>query len=619
MRKPVLTGFLAMLSVTTALPASLSTPQQDVRVNHSSERSNFDTLRIHEALPPNLRIDKDLGLSESRTPQRTLFLLLAPTTWRQYKVYILLGVAVLVLQMALIISLVAQIDRRKRTERAIREREEQFRQFASTAPVLVWMSSADKVCTLFNRFWLDFSGRSMDIALGNGWAEGVHPEDTQNCMDVYMQAFGRREEFSTEYRLRRRDGEYRWVLDTGVPRFNPDLSFAGYIGACIDVTERKRVAQELRAKEERNKQIARFYSVAMVVNQGVTEKNVLFNEGFTTMFGYTKEDVPDIDRWWRMAYPDENYRTEIKIKWQERVEEADGNHAEIDLMEARVRCKDGSTRDIEFHFSCLGDTKVVSFVDLTEWKRTESNGAGKLEGISHMDWAASSGQMAFLAHELAQPLAAILSNAQAAERFASRSAPDLDEIRGALADITEDDRRARAVVDNMRGMFQKHKITTREMDLNQLVNNVHRLVKSDALMRGVQLQLMLFPSAVQVWGQESMLQQVLLNLISNGLDAMKDIPKARKVLTITTAVQKRANCGTIVVEDSGKGVAEEEKQKLFTPFFTTKTDGLGMGLSISRSLIESLGGRITLEDRSAPGAAFRVELPLAPVAAIRNC
>lgn len=138
-----------------------------------------------------------------------------------------------------------------------------------------------------------------------------------------------------------------------------------------------------------------------------------------------------------------------------------------------------------------------------------------------------------------------------------------------------------------------------------------RLVKNEAVSQGVEVRLMLVPTAVQVRGYESILQQVLLNLIGNGMDAMRQTPKNRRVLTVTTAVQSGANCGTVLVEDCGKGIAEGDKPKLFTPFFTTKSDGLGMGLSISRSLVESLGGRITLEDRSGPGAAFRVSLPLA--------
>jgi PAS domain S-box-containing protein len=131
------------------------------------------------------------------------------------------------------------ITQRKQAERALQESEQRFRLVADTAPVLIWMADTDKLCNYFNKTWSNFTGRPIHSELGNGWAEGVHSEDLQHCMNTYSQAFDRREEFRMEYRLRRHDAEYRWVLDIGVPRFNQDRSFAGYIGIAVDVTETK--------------------------------------------------------------------------------------------------------------------------------------------------------------------------------------------------------------------------------------------------------------------------------------------------------------------------------------------------------------------------------------------
>ena len=133
----------------------------------------------------------------------------------------------------------------KKAEAALRESEERFRLVANAAPVMIWMSGTDKLCTYFNEPWLKFTGRSIHAELGNGWAENVHPEDLAACMEGYTNAFDRREPFEMEYRLRRHDGEYRWLLDLGVPRFQPDGSFAGYIGSCLDVTDRKLVQEAL--------------------------------------------------------------------------------------------------------------------------------------------------------------------------------------------------------------------------------------------------------------------------------------------------------------------------------------------------------------------------------------
>jgi PAS domain S-box-containing protein len=142
-------------------------------------------------------------------------------------------------------AIVADISSQRLAEIALRESESRFRLVANTAPMLIWMSDTSRLCTYFNHSWLAFTGRSLEQELGNGWTEGVHPEDLQKCFDTYVQAFDAHEKFTIEYRLQRYDGEYRWVLDLGVPRFNQDGSFAGYIGSCVDVTDRKLAEEAL--------------------------------------------------------------------------------------------------------------------------------------------------------------------------------------------------------------------------------------------------------------------------------------------------------------------------------------------------------------------------------------
>lgn len=137
-------------------------------------------------------------------------------------------------------------DAKHRSEVELRESENRFRAAADSAPVLIWMAGMDKLCNWFNKVWLDFTGRSMEQELGNGWAEGVHPEDFQRCLDTYVAAFDARQEFSMEYRLRRHDGEFRWVLDHGVLRIDSEGTFLGYIGTCTDITERHRNEQEIK-------------------------------------------------------------------------------------------------------------------------------------------------------------------------------------------------------------------------------------------------------------------------------------------------------------------------------------------------------------------------------------
>ena len=141
-------------------------------------------------------------------------------------------------------------ERRQKTN-ALTESEARFRSMADTTPVLIWMSGPDKLCTFFNKGWLDFTGRSLQQELGNGWAEGVHADDRDRCLHTYVSAFDARGEFTLEYRLRRRDGQYRWVLDRGVPRFGPDGAFLGYIGSANDITDLRHALAEIQGLKNR--------------------------------------------------------------------------------------------------------------------------------------------------------------------------------------------------------------------------------------------------------------------------------------------------------------------------------------------------------------------------------
>jgi PAS domain S-box-containing protein len=136
-----------------------------------------------------------------------------------------------------LLFLAAVVEGRATGETELGESESRFQIVADAAPVLIWMSGVDKLCTFFNKPWLEFTGRSIEQELGNGWAEGVHPDDLQQCLQGYTSAFEARQPFVMQYRLRRNDREYRWLSDQGVPRYDAQGKFAGYIGSCVDVTE----------------------------------------------------------------------------------------------------------------------------------------------------------------------------------------------------------------------------------------------------------------------------------------------------------------------------------------------------------------------------------------------
>ena len=189
------------------------------------------------------------NISEASVPAGVTLRFREPGLFEQYRGYILSTLALVLLQTLLIAGLLIQRRNKRRAERSLRESEERFRVMADTAPVMVWRAGPDQRCDFFNKPWLEFRGRRLQDEIGDGWTEGVHPDDLPRCLTVYTAAWPGRESFRMEYRLQRADGEYRWVLDTGVPRLASDGALLGYIGSCFDITERRQAEEALRTNE----------------------------------------------------------------------------------------------------------------------------------------------------------------------------------------------------------------------------------------------------------------------------------------------------------------------------------------------------------------------------------
>ena len=246
----------------------------------------------------------------------------------------------------------------------------------------------------------------------------------------------------------------------------------------------------------------------------------------------------------------------------------------------------------------------------------ELSGAAELkvrkaqDELAHMNRVSAMSELAAsIAHEINQPLAAILSNAQAAQRLLARTPPDLAEVRDALAAIVDDDRRAGKVIQQIRAMLRKSEPRVIAQDLNELVREVTRLLASAALLQGATLRIELAPSLPRACGDGIQLQQVLLNLIVNALDAVSRRPPDARLVVVQTRVAALGRL-ELSVTDSGEGIAATDIERIFEPFFTTKAQGLGMGLALSRTIVESHGGRLWAEHHAGEGAMFRCALPV---------
>jgi two-component system, LuxR family, sensor kinase FixL len=507
-----------------------------------------------------------------------------------------------------LLFLAALIEERLTGENELRESESRFQIVADAAPVLIWMAGVDKLCAFFNKPWLDFTGRTMEQELGNGWTEGVHSDDLQKCIAVYTQAFDARQPFVMQYRLRRNDGEYRWISDQGVPRHDSQGEFAGYIGSCVDVTELVNKDQALRESEERMR------VAAEAVNLGIWEWDLSKDEIWATneqrvLLGWPTWGKIALNDLICRLHPDDRDRVRHTI------DDAILKGEDFD-SEYRLILPDGIVRWMStrgtVHFDDAGKpARLLGIsIDITVRKQAELDAERDRSELSHLSRVALMGEMsASIAHELNQPLSGILSNAAAGQRFIDQGDVDLREIRELLGDIISDGRRANDVVRGIRGMIKKEQMARRSVDLNEVVIDALHMVSSDALLHSCQLETSLDPNLPAIDGDPVQLQQVLLNLVINAFDAMRDTTVSKRRVVIATQPNGDGAVCTSV-RDYGLGISQEMRNRLFDPFFSTKTEGLGMGLAIVRSIIESHGGTIAAENADGGGARFEFILPV---------
>jgi C4-dicarboxylate-specific signal transduction histidine kinase len=308
-------------------------------------------------------------------------------------------------------------------------------------------------------------------------------------------------------------------------------------------------------------------------------------------------------------HPDDRERVESAVR-QAVVTGADF------AIEYRILLPDGAVRWIAArgrrYMDAQGnlDRMMGAAIDMTARKKAEQGFERQSNELAHVSRVSTMGQLATtLAHELDQPLSAILRNTEAGELFLQDTSPDLDELRAILADIRKDDLRAGDVIDRMRDFMKPRNTDRRRLDLNLLVGDVATLVRPDVEQRRVRLALETDPALPPVYGDRVQLQQVLLNLLLNAMDALDDNPSERRLVTVRT---RRVGAWVeITVSDTGQGIPADKLLRVFEPFFSSKPDGLGMGLAISRDIIEAHCGRLWADNNEVGGATFTITLPRA--------
>ena len=502
------------------------------------------------------------------------------------------------------------ITERKEAEEALRESEERISLAANTAGLGLWVWDAVRDDT-----WITPEGRRLF-----GWAESelinlerfihtLHPDDREPTRRAVLQALQSGSDYFAEYRVISSTGPMRWIATHGRIDLDGDRRPLRIRGVSIDITERK------YAEETLEKQRAFLRQVIDIDPNFIFAKDregrfTLVNRAVADAYGTTVEGLigktdadfnpnrEEVEFFHRMDLEVINTLKERFIP-EERLTDTQGQVRWLQTVKRPIVDKDGVANQV------LGAS-----TDITQRKNAESELQRHRLELAHMTRISTMGELAAsLAHELNQPLTAILSNAQAAQRFIAANPEDLEEVREILKDIVQDDSRASEIIQRMRALVKKEELTFAPLDIAGVVSDVVALVHSDAILHGVQILLELNTSLPPVRGDKVQLQQVVLNLLLNAFDAMKDCSSAERHAVVRA---ERDGTGTVrvAVGDHGTGLRADKLDKIFQPFYTTKREGLGMGLSISRSIIEAHGGSLWAENNRYRGATFYFAVPV---------
>lgn len=500
---------------------------------------------------------------------------------------------------------------RRRADSAIEESESRFHLMADAAPVMIWVTDPDGGCIDVNQSWLRFTGRMLGEELGDGWLDGVHPDDRDACETAYRAALTERQPFTLEYRLRRADHAYRSMLDSGVPRFDTDNTFRGYVGCIVDVTDVKAARDTVvETVALRSAVFGSLYGQVVAVDRaGVI---VAANESWTHASQHNGGDP-------RTTGVGADYLQACRRA------SSTGDPTAQAALEAIDGVLAARTPRALFEYACPGPDGerwyvmivepfrrpegglVISHIDVTRRRRAEAQVQREREELAHALRVATLGELATsLAHEINQPLAAIASNAQAAHRLLGSAAIDA-EIPEILRDIEADAQRAAQIIRRLRVLFKKEHSERQPVDMGAVIKEVLGLLRKELERRRIELDVSLQSSLPRVVGDIVQLQQVVLNVLVNAAEAMSEEGGARPLRV--EAAPGDPGIIALTIRDAGVGVEASELERMFERFRTTKRDGLGMGLSISRSIIEAHGGRIWATQNAERGLSIHIELP----------
>jgi PAS domain S-box-containing protein len=496
--------------------------------------------------------------------------------------------------------------------RQLQRVSKQLRDVVDTIPGYVWSALPDGSLDFINRRWLEFSGLSLEEGLGRGWEAAVHPDDLARFVDEWRAAVASGKAMESEARVRRADGQYRWLLIRNVPLRDKGGKIVKWYGTSADIDDRKRAEEALRQSEAYLAEAQTLNHTGSWAFDVASNRYVHASEECLRIFGLDpQEALPTREVVFRRIHPDDSER--VNRSFEKPVREKAENSDEF-----RIVLPDGTVKHVYVirHpvLNSAGDVVKLfgTAVDITERKRAEEerHRLRQLEAdLAHINRVSMLGELAAsIAHEVNQPLSGIVTNGSACLRFLDRDTPDMEEVREAVHDIVRDGKRAGEVIARIRALTRKTAPPREKLNLNETFREVVSLVGDEAKRKGVMIRTRFADGLSPVSGDRVQLQQVVLNLIMNGIEAMSGVGERARELVITTR-NIDADQLQVTVEDSGIGLDPNTMPRIFEPFYTTKPAGMGMGLSISRSILQNHGGRLWATANDGPGTSFHFTLP----------
>ena len=499
----------------------------------------------------------------------------------------------------------SDITERKQVENRIKESEFQYRNLANAGVALIWTSKTDKLCNYFNDPWLNFTGRTLEQEMGNGWTEGVHPDDFDRCFDTYVTAFDKRVSFEMEYRLRHVSGKYMTILDLGTPNFNSNGEFIGYIGHCFDITERKQAEKNLNIAHDKILTILDSIDSTVYVADMDTREILFMNKKMIMDFGGDKTGEICFSAFRKKLEP-------CEFCTNDQLLDKNGNPAGVctwhDKNPITGRFYINHDRAIEWVDGRMVRLQIAT--DITDLKKMEAQltQAQKMESVGTLAGG--------IAHDFNNILFPLIGHAE----MLLEDIPEDGSIRDSLNQIYSSSLRARDLVQQILAFARQEKNELKLMKMQPIVKEAMKLIRS-TIPATINITQNIQPNCGPVIADPTQIHQIVMNLTTNAYHAMEENGGELKVSLREIELGENdlfnpdmspGLYACLSIADTGMGMNKNVMNRIFDPFFTTKEKGkgTGMGLSTVHGIVKLMNGDIQVQSEPGKGAEFQVYLPV---------